>query len=43
MISDDIETFNNNEYEATEFRHGIDAFYDYSSESDDAENDFIDD
>ena len=29
MISDDIETFNNNE-QATEFKQGIDAVYDSS-------------
>jgi len=43
MISDDIETFNTMENEATDFIQGLEAFYEYSSESDDAENDFIDD
>ena len=42
MISDDIETFNNNE-QATEFKQGIDAVYDSSCESDNAEIDIIDD
>ncbi len=41
MISDDIETFNTIEYEAKDFRQGLDAFYEYSSESDD--DDFIED